>query len=102
MEQKKRTGGTGKGGGAKRSRAAKPKAPDKLEPGFKPEEKAAPKVMPFPSVKPDHILMVCNRCGRRMTLRTQNPDTPGMGPYQGYCRRPSCMVEYVVQVNPIG
>ena len=106
MQEKKRTGGASKGGGQKRSRATKPKAPDKLEPAPKPEEEVAPKVtspvMPFPSVKPDCIRMFCNRCGHRMTLRSQNPGTPGLGPYQGYCRRPSCMVEYVVQVNPIG
>ena len=114
MHQRKKSQGGSKEGGSRKSRAAKPKAamPGKSElyiryPVPKSEEEEAPKVkapvMPFSSVKPDHILMFCNRCGKRLTLRSLNPDTPGLGPYQGYCRRlPSCMVEYVVQVNPIG
>ena len=83
-----------KGRGKPKHPAPKPeeKAPGKLESG-------ASVVMPFPSVKPDHIVMFCNRCGHRLTLRSQNPDTPGQGPYQGYCRFP-CGVEYIVQVNP--
>ena len=55
----------------------------------------------FPADKPDYLRMYCNRCGKRLTLKSQNPETPGLGPYQGYCRFP-CGVEYIVQVNLIG
>ena len=55
----------------------------------------------FPAGKPDYIRMYCNRCGKRLTLKSQNPEQPGLGPYQGYCRRP-CAVEYIVQVNLLG
>ena len=86
MEQKKSK--------ARVKKALKPEVPEKLE--------HAPIVdTKFPSVKPDHIVMFCNRCGHRLTLRSQNPETPGLGPYQGYCRFP-CAVEYIVQVNLIG
>ena len=127
MQQRKKSQGDSKEGGVKKSRAAKLKAevPDKLEPAVeepraevpgkselyirypvpKSEEEVAPEVkspaMPFPSVKPDHIRMFCNRCGHRLTLQSQNPGTPGSGPYQGYCRFP-CGVEYIVRVNLIG
>ena len=92
MEQKKSK--------ARVKKALKPEveAPEKLEPAL---DTASKKVLPFPSVKPDHIVMFCNRCGHRLTLRSQNPGTPGLGPYQGYCRFP-CGVEYIVQVNLIG
>ena len=55
----------------------------------------------FPADKPDYLRMYCNRCGKRLTLKSQNPEQPGLGPYQGYCRRP-CAVEYIVQVNLLG
>ena len=55
----------------------------------------------FPADKPDYIRMFCNRCGKRLTLKSLHPETPGLGPYQGYCRFP-CGVEYIVQVNLIG
>ena len=55
----------------------------------------------FPAGKPDYIRMYCNRCGKRLTLKSQHPETPRLGPYQGYCRRP-CAVEYIVQVNLLG
>ena len=113
MRQKKQAQGTSKGGGQKKSRAMKTKVEmsDKLEPALKPEKEVAKVAVPvtepapvadmaFPSVKPDHIRMFCNRCGKRLTLRSLNPDTPGLGPYQGYCR--PCAVEYLVRVSPIG
>ena len=69
------------------------KAPEKLEPAPVVDTK-------FPADKPDYIRMYCNRCGRRLTLKSQNPDMPGLGPYQGYCRFP-CGVEYIVHVSSI-
>ena len=114
MRKKKKVQGTSKGGGQKKSRAMKPKVevPVKLEPVPKPEEEAAKVAVPvaksklvadtaFPADKPDYIRMYCNRCGRRLTLKSLHPETPGLGPYQGYCRRP-CAVEYIVQVNLLG
>ncbi len=85
-------------------------APEKLEPASVVDtvEVAIPeKLEPvpvvdtkFPADKPDYIRMHCNHCGRRLTLKSQNPDMPGLGPYQGYCR--PCCVEYIVQVNLLG
>ena len=70
---------------------------------LKPEAPIADKApdIAFPAGKPDYIRMYCNRCGKRLTLKSQNPEQPGLGPYQGYCRRP-CAVEYIVQVNLLG
>ena len=89
----------------------KVEAPEKLEPApvvdtVEVEASAKLETVPvvdtkFSADKPDYIRMYCNRCGRRLTLKSQNPDMPGLGPYQGYCRFP-CGVEYIVQVNLLG
>ena len=120
MQQRKKSQGDSKVGGSRKSRSTKLKAevPVKLEPAPKSEEEDAANVVApvaeleqvadavpaadtaFPADKPDYIRMYCNRCGKRLTLKSQNPGTPGSGPYQGYCR--PCAVEYVVQVSPIG
>ena len=104
MEQKKSKG---------RVKVLKPEveAPEKLEPASvvdTVEVEAPAKLEPapvvdtrFPAGKPDYIRMYCNRCGRRLTLKSQHPETPGLGPYQGYCRFP-CYVEYIVHVNLLG
>ena len=115
MQQRKKSQGDSKVGGSRKSRSTKLKAevPVKLEPAPKSEEEDAANVVApvaesklaadtrFPADKPDYIRMYCNRCGKRITLKTQNPGTPGLGPYQGYCRFP-CGIEYIVQVNLIG
>ena len=66
------------------------------KPALKPVEEAEVNERPA-----DYMRIFCPGCGKRLTLRSQNPERPGLGPYQGYCRRP-CAVEYIVQVNPIG
>ena len=64
-------------------------------------KKPALKLVEANELPADYMRIFCPGCGKRLTLRSQNPKQPGMGPYQGYCRRP-CAVEYIVQVNPIG
>ena len=49
----------------------------------------------------DYMRIFCPGCRKRLTLKSRNPEQPGLGPYQGYCRRP-CAVEYIVQVNLLG
>ena len=63
----------------------------------------ASEVQPLPEAvaQPAEYLYILCRCGKRLTLKSQNPKQPGLGPYQGYCRRP-CAVEYIVQVNLLG
>ena len=99
MQQRKKSRGNSKEGGAKKSRAAKVVAPVAELEQVADTVPAADTA--FPADKPDYIRMHCNRCGKRLTLKSQNPGTPGLGPYQGYCRFP-CGIEYIVQVNLIG
>ena len=87
MEQKKSTG--------RRKKALKPEVEAPIMDTASATDNA------FPADKPDYIRMYCNRCGKRLTLKSQNPEQPELGPYQGYCRRP-CAVKYIVQVNPLG
>ncbi len=92
--QQKKSGGKGRGKPKNPAPKSEVKASDKLE-------TSTVAAIAFPADKPDYIRMYCNRCGKRLTLKTQNPGMPGLGPYQGYCRFP-CGIEYIVQVNPIG